>query len=98
MVPVEPVTVMVIVPPKVAGFGPEMTVVGFAFVLPGRTEGLAGARACPNRSVSPPGELQGIGPSANAGKEMALRESPEVARFGPLGGPHREPGEFAFAA
>jgi len=44
-------------------------------------ERLTGTRACPNRSViGPPGKPQGVGPSSNAGEEMALLISGEVAR------------------
>src|SRR5438105_2031317 len=49
--------------------GPEMARIGVAGAGARSREWLAGARACPNRSVSPPGELQGIGPSANAREE-----------------------------
>jgi hypothetical protein len=49
--------------------------------LSGCGEGLAGARACPNRSVvGPGGEAQGITPSADASEEMALLVSGEVIR------------------
>jgi hypothetical protein len=44
-------------------------------------EGLAGARACPNRSViGPAGESEGNGPSADAGEEMALSVSGKIVR------------------
>jgi hypothetical protein len=45
-------------------------------------EGLAGARACPNRSVCRPTcKLQGEGPSANTGEEVALGVSVEISRL-----------------
>jgi hypothetical protein len=47
--------------------------------LAGGTEGLAGTRACPNRSVvGPSGEPEGVGPSGNAGEEVALGVATEV--------------------
>jgi hypothetical protein len=49
------------------------------FPLARGAEGLAGARACPNRSViGPAGESQGVGPSADAGEEVALSVSIEI--------------------
>jgi hypothetical protein len=53
----------------------------FGFPLACRTERLAGARACPNRSVAPPGELEGIGPSPDTGEEVALREALDILRL-----------------
>jgi hypothetical protein len=45
----------------------------------GRGEGLAGARACPNRSVvGPSGKAQGVTPTADSGEEMALGISAQV--------------------
>jgi hypothetical protein len=45
----------------------------------GGAEGLAGARACPNRSVvGPSGETEGDGPSGDTGEEMALGVAAEI--------------------
>jgi len=45
----------------------------------GLAEWLAGARACPNRSViGPSGEPQGVTPPADAGEEVALRVAAQV--------------------
>jgi hypothetical protein len=50
-----------------------------ATLLAGRAEGLAGARACPNRSVIRPScESQGVAPSADAGEEVALCVAAQV--------------------
>jgi len=49
----------------------------------GGAKGLAGTRACPNRSVvGPSGETEGNGPSADASEEMGLDVASEVV------GPH----------
>ena len=48
------------------------------FALAGGAEGLAGTRACPNRSViGPSGEPQGVAPDADSGEEMALGKGAE---------------------
>lgn len=58
---------------------PEVAVVVEAFLITGEAEGLAGARASPNRSiVSPTGRPEGVRPSANPGEEVALRVGPKV--------------------
>jgi hypothetical protein len=47
--------------------------------LAGGREWLAGARACPNRSVVwPAGETEGERPSAEPGEEMGLGVSPQI--------------------
>jgi len=46
----------------------------------GGREGLAGTRACPNRSViGPASKSEGVTPAADPGKEMALGEAAQVA-------------------
>jgi hypothetical protein len=46
----------------------------------GGAERLARATSRPNRSViGPSGKSEGVGPPADAGKEMALRIAPEIA-------------------
>jgi hypothetical protein len=58
---------------------PEVTLVLRAALLTGVGEGLTGAGAGPHGPVvGPPGEAERIGPSANAGEEMALSEVCEV--------------------
>jgi hypothetical protein len=53
-----------------------------ATLLARGAEWLAGARACPNRSViGDAGESQGIAPSADAGEEVALGESAQIVRL-----------------
>jgi len=60
--------------------GPEVTFVGEASLRAREREGLAGTASCPNRSsIRPAGETEGDAPSADAGKEMALGETVEVA-------------------
>ena len=56
---------------------PEMTDIVKPRAFPGCAEGLAGTRARPNRST-PPGELEGVGPSPDPGEEVALLVSGEV--------------------
>ena len=58
--------------------GPEMAriIAGLAFAR--GAEGLAGTASGPNHSVSPPGELEGVGPSADPGEEVALLVAFEV--------------------
>jgi len=57
-----------------------MAFVLFAFSFARERERLTGAASCPNRSVvGPPGELQGVGPAADTGKEVALPVSGEAA-------------------
>ena len=59
--------------------GPEVARIFKAFLATGDGEWLAGARACPNRSViGPAGEAEGKAPASEAGEEMALRIAPEV--------------------
>ena len=59
-----------------------MPLVKSAALSSGGGEGLAGARACPKRSVvGPSGELKGVCPARNAGKEMALSEASEILRL-----------------
>jgi hypothetical protein len=61
--------------------GPEVAIVGNASALSGRTEGLAGARPCPDRSVvSPARETERKPPAADAGEEVALGEASDVIR------------------
>src|SRR5258708_4170664 len=60
--------------------GPEMSPVRMAFLLPRSREWLAGARACPNRSVSPASELEGVGPASDAGEEVGLRVVAHIIR------------------
>jgi hypothetical protein len=50
---------------------PEMTGVREARAFSGLAEGLAGARARPNKST-PPGKLDGVGPPPDPGEEVAL--------------------------
>jgi hypothetical protein len=50
-----------------------------ATLLAGGAEGLAGATACPNRSViGPSGKSERIGPSSDPGEEMALGVSAQI--------------------
>src|SRR3990167_787842 len=49
---------------------PEVADVGVAPPFPRNREWLAGARACPNRSV-PSGKSEGVGPAAKPGEPMA---------------------------
>ena len=60
--------------------GPEVALVSVALPFARSREWLAGARACPNRSVSPAGELEGVGPAPDPGEEVALREVLDIAR------------------
>lgn len=61
--------------------GPEVTLVGLAFPLPGDAERLAGAGAGPDGAiVRPSGETKGTGPSSDAGEEVALSEASQVGR------------------
>lgn len=65
---------------KALEMGPEVSLVGFAFAVADRRERLAGTRTCPNRSiVGPAGDPEGVGPSADAGKEVALSISSQVS-------------------
>jgi hypothetical protein len=58
---------------------PQVAFVIGRLAFAGGAEGLAGARACPNRSVvGPAGESEGDGPSADAGEEMALGVAGEI--------------------
>ena len=61
--------------------GPEMALIGMAFVLSCARKRLTGTGAGPARSiVGPPGKSQGVRPSADAGEKMALRITSKVAR------------------
>jgi hypothetical protein len=58
-----------------------MTFVIGRLAAAGCAEWLAGARACPNRSVIwPAGKPEGEGPSADPGEEVALTIGPQVVR------------------
>lgn len=60
-------------------FRPDVPIVGPAFLLARCAERLAGARACPNRSISgPSGKVKGEGPAADTGEEVALDVSGKV--------------------
>jgi hypothetical protein len=50
---------------------PEMTGIVEAATLPGGTEGLAGARPCPNRPICPAGDNKSVVPPTDAGEEVA---------------------------
>lgn len=59
--------------PKIAG------IIGTS-ALPAGAEGLTGARACPRRPrFGPACEPEGVGPSADAGEEVAVTESSEIS-------------------
>src|SRR5205814_1745410 len=58
---------------------PKVTFVVETFLVACGAERLAGARACPNRSVVGPScKPEGIRPSTNAGEEMGLGVSGEI--------------------
>jgi hypothetical protein len=60
-------------------FRPQMAVVSNAFLITRRREGLAGARACPNRSViGPSGKPERVRPDTDSCKEVALCITSEV--------------------
>lgn len=60
--------------------GPEVSFVGMAFPLSSARKWLTRTGAGPNRSaVTPSGEAQGVGPAADAGKEVALAIAVKVA-------------------
>ena len=62
--------------------GPEMSVIVESFLLSGRTERLARARACPYRFVvRPSGGTQGARPYADAREEVALRKLAQLECF-----------------
>lgn len=64
-----------------------MAVIVLSLALPGLTEGLAGRRAGPDgQALGHAGEAQRVGPAADPGEEMALREAAQV------GGLHLEDG------
>lgn len=68
--------------------GPEMPLVGESSAFSGGAERLAGATAGPNGSVVGPScKSQGVGPDADAGKEVTLRETCEVRRIHELNRP-----------
>jgi len=61
--------------------GPEVALVGKSGSLSGGAEGLAGAGAGPDGPVvGPSGEAEGVAPDADAGEEVALGVTLEVAR------------------
>ena len=61
--------------------GPEVSFVGMAFALSSARKRLTRAGAGPDSAViGPSGKPERVGPSADAGKEMALVVSGEVAR------------------
>jgi hypothetical protein len=63
-------------------FGPEMAFVSEPGAFTGGAKGLAGTGARPDGAVvGPSGAAQGIGPDADAGEEMTLRETCEVRRI-----------------
>ena len=58
---------------------PKMPFVVERFAFAGRTEGLAGAGACPDFAVvGPSGETEGVGPDTDSGEEVALSVFGEV--------------------
>ena len=58
---------------------PKMAGIGAASLGASGREGLAGTRACPNRSViGPSRESESVTPTADPGKEVALGEASEV--------------------
>lgn len=58
---------------------PEMAFVGLAFAAACDRERLAWTASGPDRpGVGPSGKAAGVGPSAEAGKEMALGEASEI--------------------
>jgi hypothetical protein len=60
---------------------PEVSLVVGALPLARRRERLAGAGACPDGSVvGPSGKPESVGPSADAGEEVAGDEAPKVIR------------------
>jgi hypothetical protein len=60
---------------------PEIPFVVFPFALTGDAEGLARTTCAPDGPFSPTGEFKGARPASDAGKEVALRESPHVVGF-----------------
>jgi len=64
---------------EVVKSGPEVSFVGMAFPLSRPRKRLTGTASGPDRFVvGPPGEAERVGPSTDAGEEVALRVSPEV--------------------
>jgi hypothetical protein len=60
---------------------PQMPLVNKPNSFACRAERLAGARACPNWAiVMPPSAAQGVAPNPDAGEEMTLSVSAQVAR------------------
>jgi hypothetical protein len=55
-----------------------MTFIFVPLPFPGGAERLTRRATCPNRSVSPSSESEGVGPAADAGKEMAGGIRPEI--------------------
>jgi hypothetical protein len=69
--------------------GPQVPLISKPSALACVAERLAGATARPNSAiVRPPSESEGIGPDADPGEEVTLREAGEVT------GPHVEDGPF----
>jgi hypothetical protein len=69
--------------------GREMAVIVLSLALPGLGEGLAGRRAGPDGPIlGHAGEAERIGPAADPGEEMALREAAQID------GLHLEDGSF----
>jgi len=60
--------------------GPQVAVVIGRLAPAGGAEGLAGTAAAPNRSRSPIGEVEGVIPARDSGKEMHTFVSNEVIR------------------
>jgi hypothetical protein len=59
--------------------GPEVTLVGKSCSLSGGAEWLAGAGAGPDGPVVGPScETEGVGPDADTGEEVALRELAKI--------------------
>jgi hypothetical protein len=61
-------------------YRPEVSLVLGSFPPSCGAEGLAGAGACPDGAV-PACELEGVGPPADPGEEVALSVAPEVVRW-----------------
>jgi hypothetical protein len=67
---------------------PKVPLVGESSTFSGGAEGLTRAGAGPDGTViGPSGKTQGVGPDADAGEEMALRETCEVRRIHELNRP-----------
>jgi hypothetical protein len=69
-------------PDKPEEFGPEVSHVVVATLLPGLAERLARTASSPNGNrLRPSGETKSFGPSADASEEMVLSVAFEVFRF-----------------